>query len=257
MALSRDSFAQQEIVEQFSQNAISVLQDAKIPEAIRNTYTVRAEEELLKLAQDKPGDARIHVFIGSYYRTTSQLEKAREQMAIARSLSPRKQSIIEQQGFIELSLKKEPEALVFFKEAFELDTRSLEAREFYAGALFYNNRPEEAISLMDSEAAKTRFAKSDFLLSAAHEFGQTDFLIEIFKSRVVSSPEDAQNWATLAFLYHEKGDKEEALKTLEAGKVAVPSFARTATCIAGNIQQGKNPEEGCSAPTKETALPGN
>jgi cytochrome c-type biogenesis protein CcmH/NrfG len=256
-ALDRGSFGQQEIVEQFSQNAISILQDPKAPESVKSTYAIRAEEELLKLAQDKPGDARVHVFIGSYYRTTGQLEKAREQMAIARTLSPRKQSIVEQQGFIELSLKKEPEALAFFKEAYELDTRSLEAREFYAGALFYNQKPEEAVALMDSEAAKQRFAKSDFLLAAAHESGQTDFLIDIFKVRVMSTPDSAQNWATLAFLYNENGDKEGALQALEDGKRAAPSFARTATCIADNIKNNREPEAGCTAPTQKTILPGN
>lgn len=256
-ALARDSFGQQEIVEQFSQNAIAILQDPKAPESVRNMYVVRAEEELLKLAQDKPGDARIHVFIGSYYRTTGQLEKAREQIAIARTLSPRKQSIIEQQGFIELSLKKDVEALAFFKEAYDLDTRNLEAREFYAGALFYNDRPEEAVALMDSEAAKQRFAKSDFLLAAAHESGQTDFLIDIFKVRVVTIPDNAQNWATLAFLYTEKGDKDGALQALADGQKAVPSFARTATCIAANIKAGKAPETGCTNPPQQTSLPGN
>ena len=256
-ALARDSFGQQEIVEQFSQNAISVLQNPKVPEAVRNMFAVRAEEELLKLAQDKPGDARIHVFIGSYYRTIGQFEKAKEQMAIARTLSPRKQSIIEQQGFIELSLNHKPEAMAFFKEAFDLDTRNLEAREFYAGSLFYNAKPEEAVALMDSEAATQRFAKSDFLLAAAHESGQTDFLIDIFKVRVVTAPENPQNWATLAFLYTEKGDKAGALQALEEGKVAAPAFARTATCIADNIKNGREPETGCTAAPSQTALPGN
>lgn len=54
----------------------------------------RVEEELLKQATEKPGDARIHVFIASFYRSTNQLEKAIEQLAIARSLSPNKQLII-------------------------------------------------------------------------------------------------------------------------------------------------------------------
>jgi tetratricopeptide (TPR) repeat protein len=254
-ALARDSFAQQEIVEQFSQNAIAILQNPKAPEEIKNMYAVRAEEELLKLAQDKPGDARVHVFIGSYYRTTGQYEKAREQMATAHILSPRKQSIIEQQGFVELSLNKNAEALTFFKAAYDLDNRSLEAREFYAGALFYNNMPAEAIALMDSEAAKKRFAKGDFLLSAANSAGQTDFLIELFKVRLMEAQDNAQNWATLAFLYHEKGDKAGALKTLDEGKLAVPSFARTATCIADNINNGKAPEVGCTtaAPAAQPA----
>ena len=244
-ALKRDSFATQEIVEQLAQQAMSVARDQKATPEIRQKYAARAEEELLKLAAEKPGDARIHVFIGSYYRAIGQLEKAKEQMDLARTFSPRKSSIIIQQGFIELSLNKEPEALAYFKEAYELDTRNLEAREYYAASLFSSDRPQEAIALMDSDAAKARFAKSDFLLGAANEAGQVDFLIELFKARLEADPNNAQNWATLAFLYHQKGDMDEAISVLEAGKAKVPTFARTATCIADNIKNGKDPQVGC------------
>jgi O-antigen ligase/tetratricopeptide (TPR) repeat protein len=246
-ALERDSFARQEIVEQLAQNAASVIQNQKVPQDVRNMYMVRAEEELLKLAQYKPGDARIHVFIATYYRTVGQYEKSLEQIKIARELSPRKQSIIEQQGFIELTLNQNEQALKTFKEAYDLDQRSPEAREYYAGALFYNKQPEAAVSLMDSDAVKQRFARSDFLLGAAHDSGQTDFLIELFKIRIENDKANAQNWATLAFLYTEKKDKESALKTLEEGMKAAPTFTKTAQCIADNIKNDRNPEEGCTA----------
>jgi tetratricopeptide (TPR) repeat protein len=245
-ALSRNSFGQQEIVEQLSQNAVTVIRDPKISNEMKQQFGNRAEAELLKLAQDKPGDARIHVFIGTFYRATNQLEKAAEQMALARELSPQKQSIMIQQGFVDLSLGKNEEALGFFKEAFEADTRNLEAREYYAASLFYAGKNDEAIALMDSDAAKTRFAQSDFLLGAANQAGAKDFLIDLFKTRIEKAKDNAQNWATLAFLYHEIGDKENALKTLEDGKVAVPSFTKTATCISENIKNNRTPDEGCT-----------
>ncbi len=245
-ALSRDSFGRQEIVEQLAQSAVTILRDQKVPEATRQKFGARAEAELLALANDKPGDARVHVFIGTFYRSVGQLEKAAEQMALARSFSPQKQSIIMQQGFIELSLNRFPEAEALFKEAYELDTRNLEAREYYAAALFYVNKPAEAIALMDSDAAKARFAKSDFLLGAANQSGQTDFLIELFNERLKTNKTDAQNWATLAFLYFEKKDNAKAIETLNQAKIAIPSFSKTASCITANIESGVTPpDKGC------------
>ena len=248
-ALDHHSFAQQEVVEQLAQNAMGYMRDQKVPADVRKAWGAVTEQELLQLAADKPGDARVHVFIGSYYRSIGQYDKAAEQMALARQFSPKKQAIIIQQGFVELSLTHNDKAFDFFKEAFEEDTRNLEAREYYAGALFYINKPEEAIALMDSEAAKKRFAMSDYLLSAANQTGQTDFMIDLFKKRIeMTLPTDkaaAQNWATLAFLYHGKGDKENALQALSDGMKQVPSFVPTATCISNNIKAGKDPQVGC------------
>lgn len=248
-ALGRDSFAQQEIVEQLAQNAMSYLRDQKVPETTRQAYAAYAEEQLLKLAEDKPGDARIHVFIGSYYRAIGQTEKAAEQMKIAHELSPRKPSIIVQQGFVELTRNDNPKALEYFKQAYELDTRSAESREYYAAALFYAKRNDEAVALADTDALKLRFAKSDFLLAAANDAGATDFMIELFKKRIETTPATdktaQQNWATLAYLYYEKGDNDNALATLDEGMKQIPGFVPSATCLSNNIKNGKSPEEGC------------
>ncbi len=244
-AVAHDSFAKQEVIEQVSQNAITIVREPKVSEATKQAYVVFAEEQLLSLAASKPGDARVHVFIGSFYRATGQLEKAAEQMAKAQALSPRKASIIIQEGFIALSLNKNSEAEAFFREAFELDTRNLEAREYYAAALFYVDKPQEAIALMDSPAAQVRFAKSDFLLGAANEAGQVDFLIALFESRTEIDSNNPQTWATLAFLYHQKGDFDKAISVLEEGKVTVPTFAKTASCIIDNIKNDKDPQTGC------------
>lgn len=248
-AIDRDSFGQQEIVEQLAQNAMSILRDQKVSDETKQQYAAYSEQQLLKLAEDKPGDARIHVFIGSYYRSLGEVEKAAEQMQIAHELSPRKQSIIIQQGFVELSRNDNAKALEYFKQAYDLDPRSLESREYYAGALFYAKRNDEAIALMDSEEAKARFAKSEFLLAAANDAGAVDFMIDLFKNRIENTPNSdksaQQNWATLAYLYYEKGDTENAINTLDEAIKQIPSFATTGTCLSNNIKNGKSPEEGC------------
>jgi len=259
IALSRDSFAYQEITEQLTQQTMGIARDEKVPEDVRQSYATFTEEKLTELIAKKPGDARVHVFVGSYYRSTNQLDKAAEQMALARQYSPKKQSIIEQQGFVALTQGKNDEAVAFFKEAYELDTRNLEAREYYAAALFYANQPEVAIALAKSDDARVsdtaimeRFAASNFLIGAANQFGQYAFAVDIFEYRIRSAPdatqkwsEDAQNWATLAFLYYQLGDKEKAIAILTEAKEKLPTFASAATCIAGNIENGRAPEEPC------------
>ncbi len=248
-AIDRHSFADQEIVEQLSQNAISFARDPKAPQATVKAYYAYTEEQLLKSAKDKPGDARIAVFIGSYYRAIGQLDKAAEQMKIAHDLSPKKQSIIEQQGFIALTQGKEDEALAYFKAAFDLDTRNLEAREYYAADLFHLKRSDEAIALMDSDEALQRFAKSDYLLGTANEAEQTDFMITLAAERIkLTSSSDktaAQNYATLAFLYHQQGNDDAAIAILEEGKKQIPSFSKSASCFVDNLKKGDDPQKGC------------
>ena len=251
-ALERNSFAHQEITEQIAQQAMSVVMNEEIPEEIRTQYAQLAEEELAKLVEEKPGDARIEVFVGSYYRAINNLEQAAKHMAIAHQLSPKKQSIMIQQGFIALSQAKVGEAVNYLKTAFELDERNLEAREYYAGMLMYGADYEGAIALMDSEEAKYKFAKSNFIIGTANQFGQTDFVIDLFEYRINTEPDGSQNWqnepqtwATLAYLYYQKEETEKAVSTLEAAKEKIPSFSETATCFIDSIEEGLDPQVEC------------
>jgi O-antigen ligase/tetratricopeptide (TPR) repeat protein len=259
VAISRDSFAHQEIAEQLAQQTMSMVRNQEVPEEVRQEYATYTEQQLDRLMAEKPTDARVHVFTGSYYRSINDLEKAAAQIALARQYSPRKQAIIEQQGLVALSQGKTDEAVGFFKEAFELDTRNLEAREYYAASLFYAQQPEEAAALMRSDdpavtedAIKRRFSASDFLISSANQFGQFAFAAELFEYRINTVPdasqkwsEDAQNWATLAYLYYKLGDNEKAISVLNTAKERIPTFAKAATCIVDNIEAGRDPQASC------------
>src|SRR3989344_2305661 len=68
-AVNRNSFAQQEIAEQVAQQAMSIIRNEQVSEEVRMKYVELAIRELDRLAKDKPGDARIHVFIGTFYRS--------------------------------------------------------------------------------------------------------------------------------------------------------------------------------------------
>ncbi len=91
--LALQSFAKQEIVEQLAQQAIGVAQSqTEIAPELREKFLTTTERELQNLVSTKKDDARLHVFLASYYRAIGDVAKAREQLAIARTLSPKKTS---------------------------------------------------------------------------------------------------------------------------------------------------------------------
>lgn len=246
-ALNRNSFAHQEITEQISQQAMKILGDKDATDAVKQDYIKRSEEELTKLVAEKPGDARIHVFFSSFYRSINDLENADKEIVIAQELSPRKPSIIMQRAIIKYSQGKMEEARDLFKQAYELDLRNTEARNFYAGTLFLTGEGAKAKDLADSEERLKQFASSDFILSAVNKVGDMDYLKELYEVRVTLDPKSAQNWASLSFIYYQAGDKASAIETLNKASEAVPTFAKSAQCFIANIKLDKDPQEGCSS----------
>jgi len=251
-AIDKNSFAHQEVTEQIVQQTINTVRNPEVPDNIKNQYTSLAEQQMQRLLKEKPGDARTHVFVGSYYRATNQLDEAAKQMAEARGLSPQKQSIIIQQGFIALSKGENDEAVNLFEEAFKLDERNLEAREYYAISLLYNDEVDKVRELMEYEGAKERFANSDFFVSAANQEGQVDLVTELFEYRVRGESNQvqdwqsrSQDWATLSFLYYQAGDSEKSVEVLNEAKEAIPEFTDAADCFIKNIEAGNDPQEGC------------
>lgn len=244
-ATSRDSFAQQEIAEQIAQQAMNIARDTNVEESIRQEYVELAIKQLDDLAVAKPGDARIHVFMGTFYRAIGDLNKASEQMGIARELSPKKQSIISQQAIIAYSQGNIEQARDLFAEALALDERNNEAREYYAAMLFLNGQAEEAKALATNEEILKGFAANEFLLSTVNQVKEFSFMIELYKIKIEQNPEIEQNWASLAFLYSQIGDKSAAVATLREAAAKRPTFAKTANCIADNIEAGRTPDEGC------------
>lgn len=268
-AAGRHSFAQQEIAEQIAQQAMASIRTEGVDLALQQEFVAFAESELMRLAADKPGDARVEVFIGSFYRAIGDLEAAATHMDRAREFSPRKQSIILQQAIIAYSQGDMEKSRDYFEEAFRLDERNPEAREFYASLLFVTGDIEGAHALFIDKETVTRASLNDFLYSSALQVGDTAFVAELYKARialylaveagdpsyvaalyknrVAGKPNEVeQDWASLAFLYNQMGDTKAAIETLRQAAAARPNFSKAATCIADNIAAGKEkPEEGC------------
>ncbi len=247
-ALTRNTFAKQEVVEQFVQQAIRIHNTEGIAEEVKSLYFNRAEAELHAQIARKPGDARLHVFASSFYRTTNDLEKTQEQLAIARELSPNKQWIILQQGAAALTQEENETARDYFAEAFLLDERFMDAREYYVASLFLTADIAAAKSLMDDAGEEffDRIALNNYIVGVINQAGEKQLAIDLFERRVELNGSEAQTWASLAFLYYEQGDKQKAIETLDRAAKAVPAFKKTAGCIQSNINLGREPNIPCS-----------
>ncbi len=251
-ALGRGSFADQEIVEQLAQQAMQVVRTPQVPENERQLIVQRAELELLRMADEKPGDARIHNFLASFYRTIGAIPQAREQAALALSFSPNKPALHVEQAIVELQANDLGKAREYLAKAFALEERNSTARIFYAAVLFRLNEIDAAKALITDQYVQ-EFALNDYAVSSVEFVKDYAYLAELYEIRVVAAPEDAQNRASLAFLYYELDRPDEAVKVLQVAGSEIPSFKETATCYADNISTGKDPSTPCVATTTPNA----
>lgn len=287
-ALERRGFGKQEVVEQITQQALRVAGNPNVSQVEQRRFIDLANGALQDLVRFKPDDARIHVFRGSFYRSIGQLEQSRDDFALARELSPKKQSIILQQGATAIALDDLAAARTFFGDALTLDERNDQARVLYVATLFQSGEAEQARAIMaagkdrvrstqadtfttfsDRQAAAVRaaldldsatddaeivqtntfwelMANDNFVVNAINQAGVQDVLARLFEIRVALDPENPQEWATLAFTYHQAGEIETALAVLAEAATAVPAASTQMECYADNIRAGRDPEAGCS-----------
>ncbi len=240
-ALARNSFGDQEIREQMTRQAQTIFQTPDVSEDVKQKFFTRVEEELLKQIEEKPGDARVHVFISSFYRMAKDTDKASEQLLIARALSPQKQQIIFEQGLVELQREAYDTALSLFKEAYELDTSYTDAAVFYALSAVYAGQDDIASAIINTEGRKVAFAQNDMAIQAVYQKKQYDLLADMFKTRITLDPQNTQFRVNLAFVLNEAGDTAGAIEVLTKAAEDIPAFKTQSEQFIAQLVAGKIP----------------
>ena len=240
-ALAHNTFGKQEIREQLTQRGQAIIQSETIPEETKQKFRERIESELLKQIEEKPGDARIHVFISSFYRSAGEVEKAREQLAIARALSPRKQVIIFEQAYTELQSGQYEKAVAFFKEAYDLGPQFMDSRINYAVGALYAGQLGLVDELIATEEQKRAFAQSQMAVQAVYQAKMYPRLVEMLTIQMETKPGDKQVRTSLAYVLNEMGDTKGAIAVLEQAAKDIPEFAPEAQQFIASIT-GEQPE---------------
>lgn len=225
-ALSRHSFADQEIREQLTRQTENILASSQATPQIKQEAVDLTQKELETLRSQKPRDARVLVFLSSFYRMKGEEEKALQTLKDAEALSPKKQQIIMEEGAVLLQLERYEEALQTFKRAYELDTRYDLAAVYYAIGAIYAGDPSLAKDILNTDERKKQFAQNNAALKALQAKREYPLLSEMLRLRITIEPQNKDLYTSLAFVLRETGDTEGAISVLtEAGK-KIPSFKK-------------------------------
>ena len=243
-ALDRGSFGRQEIVEQLSEQAMTVAGQEGISESTARTYTELAEKELLSMIEEKPGDPRFYLFLAGIYRAQGDIELAADTMAHTRALSPSKPTFIIEQGVLEFQQNDFNAMAGYFKEAYELAPEFERALLLYAGSLLYTG-PIDRLPEILTEPRLLAFADNvaPFLPIATND--RLAVLDQHFEAILDAGPENVTARIAYAQLLQLRNQPERAIALIEEGVEVNPMLGSVAACFIENIQSDRLMREPC------------
>jgi tetratricopeptide (TPR) repeat protein len=256
-ALARGSFAKQEIREQLTRAAQQLARDEELPAKlavlypelsqagldekageVRQRFVALAEEELLAQMEEKPDDARVLVFVASFYRALGEPGAALSVLEHARELSPQKQHILYEVGFAHLQLSQFEQMKAAFREAFELAQENKEARIYYAVAAIYA-RDEALVDELITEEYEEAFVEDDFVASAYYNTDQTQKVLELFRKRIEYNAGNLEMRLSLASFLRDVGRPAEAIAVIEEAMRVFPDFEAQGRQVIQQIRAGQ------------------
>lgn len=187
-----------------------------------------------------PNDARLHVFLGSFYRQVGRTDDALKETLKAQELSPKKQQIMFELGITESIRGNADGALSWFKKAYELEPAYDAARFFYVATLLRTGQTNLANSLIQEKFGTTT-PNDDILFQAYIDIKDYPHVIAIANVRVEADPTNTKKRIQLAAAYLESGDRVGAVKALQDAIAIDPSFKAQGESYIQEIQAGKNP----------------
>ena len=229
-ALSRGSFADQEISEQFAQAMGPVVSNPALAADKKLELIGSVSAALEKLKNEKPGDARVYLVHSNFYRMAGEQSLALAELNRSLELAPQKSDILEEQGLMYVIIGDKVAAVEVLRHAYELDKRNNIARVRFAAALLNNGQTEEADALLDP--AETipgsdlwyAFASDSMIISIAHQEKRQDLLLRIMIARKEIEPTRIDYRTNLAAVYYEMGELDKAIAVLEEAIRDIPTF---------------------------------
>ena len=212
-ALTRGSFADQEIREQMVARAIGLANNDRVPKELSDIMAIAAVEEMGRQAEIIPNDARIRVQLSNAYRALGDHENALAQIKIAQELSPRKQHLYLEEGVIALQQKQYARAQELFTKAYEFDTSFDELAGYKAaGDVLVGKKADAKVFLV--ERFGTSVVDSNMLVMAYYELKDYPEIYPIMELRIEKEPKRETHYVQLATVYAEAGKFNDARAVL-------------------------------------------
>jgi O-antigen ligase/tetratricopeptide (TPR) repeat protein len=236
-ALSQGELGKQETVEQIFQLASSVAASTvPTPDVKQQVYSAThdAGEALLS---ERPGDARLEMFMGLFLLQYGQTEEALTHLTRASQYSPAKQQILFSLGQAYLTKGDTQNALSIFKKAFDEAPDYDLARITYAGALYVAGQTAQGDALL-TEKFGTTLVDNDQVIQVYTNVKFYDRVIAILSARVSKNPQDATLHLNLASAYFAAGKINETIAELQKYAQLDPSKAGEIQTLISQIKAG-------------------
>lgn len=234
---TRKTFASTEAVEQLPNIVSAVFSQPDTDPAVMERW-LQLTSNFAAAEQVRAQTARLPYMMGILFNHIGQLTVAVEQLEQARTLSPRKQSILLALAPVYYQIGEKEKALLIAKEAYELELRNDEARTIYAVLAILENQPKLADDLLkNNPLPDTR------IINAYAEQRQYNKVLELWRQLVNQNPQNVQYRFSLAATYLQLGERQQAIKTLEETAVIYPTTKPQVDYLVNEIRAGRNPAQ--------------
>ncbi|MBX9765449.1 O-antigen ligase family protein [Patescibacteria group bacterium] len=230
----------QESAEQLIQFAVQVKSLNAGDAAFQQEAALYAASEMEKELQKTPNDARLHMFLGSFWRQMGNYEGAVASLTRAHELSPNKQQIMFELAVLEFNRGNVAGSLEWFKKAYDLEPSYASAVAYYASTAIRAGEIALAEKLM-MEKWGTVTPDNEFILQAYLEVKNFPRVVAVAEARVAAQPKNAQFHVQLAAAYLTAGNRTAAVEAIKTAISLDPSFKEQGEFYIKEITEGRNP----------------
>lgn len=235
-ALAEGSVGTQEAREQLVQMATKVAGIPGVDVKTKQEFYDLAVAEITLQQEASPLDARPALFLGMLHDTFGKYAAGAKAFEHAHALSPTKQSILYEMARNAQMRGDVAGMMQYFKTAYELETKNVQARILYAAGAIAIKNDALANELLApiigaGEAADARITGA-YLAQKRY-----DKIALVWEPYVKAHPENVQGYFTLAAAYYGMGERTKAIAALEAASKLSTDVALQA---AGFIEQIRN-----------------
>ncbi len=236
-AYSGATLGRPEVTEWIGTSAGSLV-GSDLPEAEKASYVEFAKQVVGKQADDYSTDARYQLLAGNVFSQVGDPVSALKYLDRALVLIPGKQQAYYEKGSILLNQKKNAEALVVFKSAYDLAPQNNEAGTLYLVAALYA-KDENLIKDLISKLPADSIRQSDAVVKALFDTGRFNDLSILLEQRLIANPSDSQSYINLAIAYVNSGRRKDAIDVLNKLKEIDPTYVKDVDAYIEAINKGQ------------------
>ncbi|NCS98912.1 hypothetical protein GW764_01870 [Candidatus Parcubacteria bacterium] len=204
-ALSHDSFANPEIRERILLTTNQILRIESLDQEAKQDYVQFAIDEMEKQIEKFPNNSRYRYLFGTFFAQIGQFELAEKYLLEAIEISPTKQ-VIRTPLMKVYAMSDQPEkAIALARETYELDESKKDLWREYVNMVIR----------LDSKTFEN-------VVDETIESGKQEWVEELLKEQIESSPDSFQNRVALAIFYKKVGDLDSARRVVEQASEDFP-----------------------------------